>query len=150
MTICSQGIQHNLVCIFRNYNLFSMIFRSPRHFWEFYLNRRKNKNKSRRWAGIRSAAFGLMGQRPMLLMGPRGQAGWPGSASKSVGQPTTPVHGARARHLVIVATSGMVLWMMMAHQTSRRSVVHWGGLVGSGPLVGTVGMAGLTQAARHR
>jgi hypothetical protein len=61
-TIWSQGIQHNLVCIFRSYILFSMIFRSPRHFWEFYLNRRKNKNKSRHWAGpqpLASWASGL-------------------------------------------------------------------------------------------
>jgi hypothetical protein len=53
VTICSKGIQHNLVCIFRSYILFSVIFRSSRHFLEIlFKSKGKKKNKSRRWVGI--------------------------------------------------------------------------------------------------
>jgi hypothetical protein len=53
VTICSKGIQHNLVCIFRSYILFSVIFRSSRHFLKIlFKSKGKKKNKSRRWVGI--------------------------------------------------------------------------------------------------
>jgi hypothetical protein len=38
------------------------------------LNRKKKENKTQRWAGIQPAAFGHVGQRPVLLMGPHGRA----------------------------------------------------------------------------
>jgi hypothetical protein len=45
VTICSKGIQHNLVCIFRSCILFSVIFRSSRHFLEI-LFKSKGKRKT--------------------------------------------------------------------------------------------------------
>jgi hypothetical protein len=61
-----------------------MIFRILDIFWKFYLNRKKRKTKSWRWAGIWPAAFSLMGQRPTLPVGLNGRAdwsGWPGPAA---------------------------------------------------------------------
>jgi hypothetical protein len=56
-------------------------------------------------------AFGLMGQRPALPMGPHGQADRPGPASPSVGRPKTPVRGAHARGRAVARLSRVRLWL---------------------------------------
>jgi hypothetical protein len=48
VTICSKGIQHNLICIFRNYIF--LIFRSSRHFLRI-LFKLKGKRKANPGAG---------------------------------------------------------------------------------------------------
>jgi hypothetical protein len=45
VTICSNGVQPNLICIFRHYILFSMIFRSSRHFLGIFLNQKKKRKQ---------------------------------------------------------------------------------------------------------
>jgi hypothetical protein len=65
------------------------------------LNRKEKENETRRWAGIRPAAFDLMGQRPTLPMGSRSQADPPGLVSPSTGQPNDAgARRARAQHAV--------------------------------------------------
>jgi hypothetical protein len=43
VTIYSKWVQPNLICIFRTYILFSMIFRISRHFLGIFLNRKEKK-----------------------------------------------------------------------------------------------------------
>jgi hypothetical protein len=54
MTICSKGIQHNFVFIFRSYILFSVIFRSSRHFLGI-LFKSKGKRKTNPGAGPKAS-----------------------------------------------------------------------------------------------
>jgi hypothetical protein len=70
VTICSKGIQHNLVCIFGAIFYFLCFLEVLNIFWEFYLNRKEKENKSRCWAGILAqglAAF--MTGSPWRLLG---------------------------------------------------------------------------------
>jgi hypothetical protein len=63
VTICSKGIQHNLVCIFRSCILFSVIFRSSRHFLGI-LFKSKGKRKTNPSAG---PGFWSKASRPSWL-----------------------------------------------------------------------------------
>jgi hypothetical protein len=84
--IYSKRIQHNLVCIFRSYILFSMIFRSFKHFLWIFMNRKETENKSRCCAGIlgqghsagarRGPAARYGGWTPRRC-GPSGSLAWP-------------------------------------------------------------------------
>jgi hypothetical protein len=64
VTICSEGIERNLVCIFRSYILFSVNFRISRYFLEI-LFKSKGKRKTNPSAG---PAFWPKALRPSWLV----------------------------------------------------------------------------------
>jgi hypothetical protein len=65
--ICSDGIQHNLVCIFRSYILFSVIFRSSRHFLETLFKSKGKKQIPALGRDYGPRPRGLHGWQPMAL-----------------------------------------------------------------------------------
>jgi hypothetical protein len=117
--ICPKGVQCNLICISRNYTLFSMIFRLSRHFLRILLNQKEKKKRNPalgRGSGPRPQCRGVawVGE---LLWG-LGATAW--RPIERSGPAVAVAHGARARRArvrrgaVTAAEAGAVAWAASA------------------------------------
>jgi hypothetical protein len=94
--IYSKGIQHNLVCTFRSYILFSMIFRMFGHFLGI-LRQIHGNGKGLKAGGTTSSPEAIVpGCGGPLTRRPKAKAAWPACAGRRSAPPCRN-HRARAR-----------------------------------------------------